>query len=179
MYIWIGINVDEQLTIIKEKAFTIEKTLGFKNSNFTLPLHISLKISFEVDDSVYLNVIETIAEYYQTLNAFEIAVKGIEKDEVIVWIRMHSNENINKIHDDLNEILKNKFSVGIHEYDLDYKFHTTLFMDNDKEKIDKAYDLIRNEVIPSILSANKFVIGTSESGSLGTFSVCKTVITEK
>jgi 2'-5' RNA ligase len=175
MYIWIGINVDEQLKIIKEKSFIIEKKLGFENSNFTLPLHISLKISFEVENSVYLNVIQTIAEYYQTLNAFEVDVKGIEKCEVVIWIRMFSNKSISKIHDDLNEILKNKYNVGLHEYDLDYKFHTTLFMDNDTEKIDKAYDLIRNEVLPSKLIANKFVIGTSESGKLGTYSVYKTV----
>lgn len=113
MYIWIGINVDNQLKKIKEQSFAIEKKLGFKNSNFTLPLHISLKISFEVEDSVYSSVIQTITEYYQKLNAFEVDVKGIEKHEIIIWIRMLSNEIINKIHDDLNEILKNKFNVGL------------------------------------------------------------------
>jgi 2'-5' RNA ligase len=179
MYIWIGINVDDQLKKIKERSFAIEKKLGFKNSNFTLPLHISLKISFEVDDSVYSSVIRTIAEYYQKLNAFEVDVKGIENHEEIIWIRMLSNESINKIHDDLNEILKNKFNVGLHEYDLDYKFHTTLFMDNDSEIIDKAYDLIRNEDLPSKLIVNKFVIGTSESGKLGSYSVNNTVIVER
>lgn len=62
---------------------------------------------------------------------------------------------------------------------LDYKFHSTLFMDNDTEMIDKAYDLIRNEDLPSKLIANKFVIGTSESGKLGTYSVNKSVIVER
>ena len=179
MYIWIGINVDEQISIIKDKAYAIEKSLKLMNSNFSLPLHISLKISFEVEDSVYLNVIQRITEYYQTLNSFEVEVKGIEKYEGIIWIRMLHNERINKIHDDLNEILMSKFNVGLHEYDLDYIFHTTLFMDNNTEKINKAYDLIRDEVLPSKLVATKFVIGVSESGKLGTYSIYKTIIVER
>ena len=64
MFIWVGIDVDSQLKEIKECTQTVENELRFKYSNFKLPLHISLKISFEVTDDMFENVIEDILEVY-------------------------------------------------------------------------------------------------------------------
>lgn len=175
MYIWIGINVDGQLCDVKEKALEIDRNLCFKNSCFTLPLHISLKISFPVDDSRFQAVIGDIVEYYQSLKPFQIAIKGLEKDKNILWIRMVNNKEIDQIHDGLNEMLLEKYGVGLHEYDLDYKFHTTLFMDDDEEKISKAYELIKDIELPHSLIIDSFLIGTSKSGALGTYSVFKEI----
>ena len=50
MYIWTGADVDSQLGEIKELTKRAEGELGFVHSNFTLPLHVSLKMSFYVDD---------------------------------------------------------------------------------------------------------------------------------
>lgn len=47
MYIFLGIDVDNQFAEIKNKATIIDKNIGFKNSCFTLPSHISLKASFK------------------------------------------------------------------------------------------------------------------------------------
>ena len=44
MYIWVGIKVEDQLKMVKAQAQRIENEIGFDHSNFTLPLHISLKI---------------------------------------------------------------------------------------------------------------------------------------
>ena len=46
MYIWVGADVDSQLGEIKELTNDTEKALGIVPSVLTLPLHISLKISF-------------------------------------------------------------------------------------------------------------------------------------
>ncbi len=175
MYIWVGINVDEQLSDIKSAAYRAEKEIGFENSNFTLPFHISLKISFPVGDDIYAEVIASIEEFYKSLEPISVNVRGIENEGVIVWIRMCESEELNRIHDCLNNMLKEKFGVGLHEYDTDYKFHTTLFMENDKNKIDRAYDTVKGVELPSRLLLNKFVIGTSETGALGTYSIYKTV----
>lgn len=175
MYIWVGIDVDSQLWDIKHTAYSAEKEIGFKNSNFTLPLHISLKISFPVDDGIYLDVVQALTEYFKTLSPFEICVKGIENETSIVWIRMSHNETLNKIHDKLNSMLLDSYGVGLHEYDGDYKFHTTLFMEDNNEKTDIAYDKVKNIKIPEKLIANKFVIGISDTGALGTYRVFRTV----
>lgn len=175
MYLWIGIDVDEQLLSIKEKIAQAETDIGFKNSNLTLPLHISLKMSFEVDHSNYDAIYKTVTNYYQTLRPFKIEVDGIKNEGNIVWILMKPCDALNKIHDDLNTVLKEKYGIPLHEYDTDYKFHTTLFMDSDTDKINAAYDTVKNENVSSVLAAERFVIGRSETGALGTYKVIKTV----
>ena len=48
MYIFVGINVEKTLENIGRKVNEINDNLGYEHS--TLPLHISLKMSFEIDN---------------------------------------------------------------------------------------------------------------------------------
>lgn len=175
MFIWIGIDVDNQLLNIKEYALKIDKKLEFEHSCFTLPMHISLKMPFKINDDEFDEIINTVSDYYHSLNVFDIEIDAIENNECIAWIRTKENAILNKISYDLNYILKNNYSIGLHEYDLDYKFHITFFMDIDTNKVKKAFEQIKNFVLPQKLSANRFVIGTSASGDLGTYSILKVV----
>ena len=169
--IWVGIGVDSQLRSIRERISKLEQELAIPNSNLTLPFHISLKMSFSVDRSKSNEVINAIETYYRTVKPFQIPVQGIEYHETIAWIRMAENETLNRIHDDLNEMLLDRFCVGLHEYDRDYLFHTTLFMDDDAYKVLRGYEAIRNEPLPKTLVANQFLIGSSETGALGTYHI--------
>lgn len=171
MYVWIGIDVDNQLFEIKDKARKIEEKIGFKNSGFTLPLHISLKISFYVDDDLFDAVKADIIRVFDEFKPFYIDVLGVEFENTICWIRMNRNQSLDSLHDRLNSVLLEKYGVPLHEYDLDYKFHTTLFMDSDFNKVKKAYSHLGDVSVPSKLTADKFVIGTSPNGELGTYKV--------
>lgn len=173
MYIWIGINVENELSELKEKAQKIDNAYKFKNSCFTLPLHISLKMSFEAETNSAPQIIAFLESYLKALQPFEVCVSGFECFDNICWIRMCKSEQLNKIHDELNAALLKNFLVPLHEYDGDYKFHTTLFMDDDKEKVKAAYDEIKTRPLVSKIRADRFVIGTSKTGALGTFSVIK------
>ena len=175
MYIWVGVEVESQIAEIKKFAFEIEKKIGFENSNFTLPMHISLKISFPVPDAVAENVMKDIEKLYHSVTPFEIAVDKIECYENISWIRYKQNDKIDEIHDRLNAMLFEKYGVGLHEYDCDYKFHTTLFMENNEEKIRSAYETVKNVYLPEKISVNKLLIGVSESGKLGSYRVFREV----
>ena len=175
MYIWLGINVDEQLCEVRDRAYEVNKRLEFENFCYTLPFHISLKMSFYVDDGKFDEVVADIESYYATIEPFEIDIKGIENEQVIVWVRMRESERLNKIHDNLNELLLSKYGVGLHEYDADYKFHTTLFMDGNTDKINDAFELVKNASLPQKLVADRFLIGRSQSGRLGTYSVYKEI----
>ena len=175
MYIWVGVEVESQIAEIKKFAFEIEKKIGFENSNFTLPMHISLKISFPVPDAVAENVMKDIEKLYHSVTPFEIAVDKIECYENISWIRYKQNDKIDEIHDRLNAMLFEKYGVGLHEYDCDYKFHTTLFMENNEEKIRSAYETVKNVYLPEKISVNKLLIGVSKSGKLGSYRVVREV----
>ncbi len=175
MFVWVGINVEEQLRETRMAVDGVFEKIDISNVTCQLPLHISLKISFEIENSLFENVLNDIIAVYDAQEPFEIKVKGIEKHENIEWIRMHSNENIEALATELNMMLKEKYGIPLHEYDLDFIFHTTLFMDDDAEKINTAYSLLGDVELPQALVANTFVIGTSETGKNGTYRVFKTI----
>ncbi len=173
MYIWVGIDVDGQLSPIKERAKTVERAIGFVNSNFTLPLHISLKISFRVEEALADRVMEDILLLYREVTPFSLPVKGLENEDTIAWIRMGESEELNLLHDRLNEMLLTRYRIPLHEYDTDYKFHTTLFMDNDTKKVKRAYDAVKDTPPPHSLQVKRLIIGTSPTGALGSYHVVK------
>ena len=51
MYIWVAIDVNEQVGELREKAENYVSTHGLSSPTLTLPFHISLKISFQIPDN--------------------------------------------------------------------------------------------------------------------------------
>lgn len=175
MFVWIGIDVDDQYDEIKRVAKAVDKKNGFKNSCFTLPMHISLKISFKIDKNDYENIKNSIFQVFESVKPFEIAVNAIENHGNICWIRMKDNPCLNALSAEINGILKEKHNIPLHEYDLDFLFHTSLFLDDDFDKVNMGYEFVKDVVLPEKLIANRFVIGVSESGNLGTYRVVDAV----
>ena len=174
MNIWFGIDVDKYYKDVREIVQKIERDLDF-DLGMLLPYHISLKMSFSVSEDMINNVIESLVNYFINLVPFEVETNKIECHDNIVWVRMKKNSILDNIHIDLNSLLLEKYNIGLHEYDLDFLFHTTLFMDNDKEKIKKAYERIKDIVIPKTMIIDKYVIGISETGKPGTYNVIKEI----
>jgi 2'-5' RNA ligase len=175
MFVWVGINVEEQLKETRMAVDGVFEKIAISNVTCQLPLHISLKISFNIENELFESALKDIESIYQTQKPFEIDIKGIEKHENIMWIRMYSNAEIEELATKLNLMLKEKYNIPLHEYDLDFIFHTTLFMDDDAEKINIAHNLLGDLALPQTLMANRFVIGTSETGENGTYKVYKTI----
>ncbi len=175
MYIFIAIDVDNQLLEIKNKSKIIDKNIEFINSCFKLPLHISLKTSFKVDSSIFDNVINDITNYFLSIKPFRIDIYKLEMYDNIIWIRMNRNKELDKTHDELNKLLLEKYNIRMHEYDLDYKYHTTLFMDDNVNNIKEAYSFINKENLPKSIIANNFIIGVSQTGKLGSYKIYKRI----
>ena len=171
MFIWTAIDVDEQLTAVKKEAKRIEEVVGFRESNITLPLHISLKISCEIPDGKYEEVVRDIKAILNTMPKFEINVRRIELHETIAWIAMEENVHLKKLHASLVEVFLEKYQMQPHKFDLDFKFHTTLFLDSDESKVKDAFLMIKDIELPTTLVADKFVIGMSPEGKVGTYRV--------
>lgn len=175
MYIWVGIDVDSQLCEMRERAAAVERKLGMEISCYTLPMHISLKMSFAADAADAKAIIGDLERYFASQKPFEIPVRGIEREGAIVWIRMCQAPELDRVHDELNAMLSERYGIGLHEYDMDYKFHTTLFMGGDEARLADAASRVADVYLPEKLVASRFVIGTSNTGALGTYSVYKTV----
>ena len=172
MYIWVGIDVDSQLRGIGRLAEKARKEVGCVPQGVALPLHVSLKISFEAPDASVGKVIADIKEIYRGTGAFPMSVAGIEYCGVITWVAIKRSRELDALHDRLNRVLEEKYGVPLHEYDRDYRYHSTLYMDDDAEKVRKVYERIRGASLPETVMAKDFLIGTSESGKPGTYRVC-------
>ena len=175
MYLWFGINVDNYYKSIKERSILINDELNMEVANFELPYHISLKISFEVENGMEELIIKEVESFYKTLKPFKLKVRVIENAGTILWIRYFDNDYLRNISDELNRILNEKFNIPYHEFDLNFIFHTTIFMNDDKDKIKLAHDKFRNEKLPDELYINKFIIGGSDNGIPYTYKVFKEV----
>lgn len=179
MYIWIAANIDRQFVSVRSKALELSEHISIDKSSFTLPQHVSLKISFEVADSVANEVIEDVSQYLARCEPFTIGILPIERNGSILWIPIKDNEFLTKLHEDLDALLCERYGVRQHAFDKCYKFHSTLFIDCNislLEQIKQGLDVVD---IPQKVTVDEFVIGTSKSGVVGTFGVVRNVILPK
>ncbi len=175
MYIWVAIDVNEQVIKLREVAENYINERGLSSTTFTLPFHISLKISFQIPDDKFEDAVSDIRDFYKSLKPFQITVKGIEQSGTIVWITMQDSVELADIHKNLDEMLFEKYGVIQHDFDKDFKFHTSVLMINNEEQIAKAFETIKDTNIPETLRAERFVIGSSAEGLAGTYSVIEEI----
>lgn len=178
MYIWSGILVENEFEPLKNRAIALEKELDIPTL-FDFPMHISTKISFDLQGEKYLKAVDYLTEVYSGLTEFTVPISGIEFCDVIVWVRMAECNALKSLSDKLNGELYEKFGVPVHEYDRDYKYHSTLCMGNPPEKTAAYYDGIKDEKLPENIYARYAAIGVSESGKAHDFKIIKRVRLKK
>lgn len=171
MYIWVAVDVSEQTCELRKNAEKYVENKRLSSPTFTLPFHISLKIAFQVNDNIKDEVIDEISNFFKAIKPFIIEVKNIEKTDNIIWLTMKESEQLNYIHNKLDEILYEKFGVVQHEFDKAFIFHTSILIMDNKEEICTAFDQIKTMAIPQTFSAEKIIIGSSKSGKPSTYCV--------
>ena len=90
-------------------------------------------------------------------------------------IRMCDALLLKVLSEEINGILNPKHSMLYHQYDLDFKFHTLLFLDQDYEKIRKAYMKVQDTRLSETLVVKRFADCISPTGKLGTFKIDKVI----
>ena len=173
MYIWTGIIVEGQLDEVKAEAIKAEKKLNLPPL-FGFPMHVSVKISFFVPNDKTNEVVDFLTEYFSSLKPFAIPVKAIELEDTIVWVRMKECDELKNIQSDMNSLLGEKFGVPVHEYDTDFKFHSTLCM-ADEGTAKAFYAEVKNAHVPSVLKAKKAGVAISEEWKAFGFKIIKTI----
>jgi 2'-5' RNA ligase len=172
MYLWIAVDLEDQLQEVREELVRVERLICSNDPALTLPLHTSLKISFEVDDKYANEVRSAVRQYLSALQSFQIAPERVESTGKLTWIRMKESRELSQIHGALDLIMEEKFGVPQHVFDRDFIFHTTLFAATDPHKLEKILNLPK---LPELLTVRSFIIGSSRSGTAGTYSVDETI----
>ena len=177
MYIWIACDVSRQLGFIRGKCIEFNSSIGLSEIAFSLPQHISLKISFEVEDDILNEVTDRVSQYLSEQGAFYVYGARPEVFGSILWLSFDENETLLRLHKELDDILLSEYGVPYHELDKCFKFHSTLFID-DRAELLAMYDKVCAIPIDSPVEVNSFVIGTSKSGKAGEYSVVKNISTK-
>ena len=175
MYLWFAIDVDKYFNDLKIKVEAAKNKIGFRYGTNGLPYHISLKISFEAPKGLENDIISTVEDFYKTLKSFTVRVKEIEANNKILWVRYYDNDYLKYIGTTLNKLLNDKYGIKYHDFDINFIFHTTLFMNENQEIINKGYELLKDEELPNELIINKLLIGYSPMGIPETYSVLKEI----
>ena len=172
MYIWTALYIEDNLEELRDQAIRIGEELGVKCPLTFLPLHVSLKISFPVDDKRVDECIDVLCAYYSKLGPFSIEIEGYEMQKGIIWLRIRENEKLVEIHNRLDELMLSRFDAKPNALDREFIYHCTLFIDTD-DKLSAAFKALKGIPLPRKLLAREFLIGASETGLPGTYSVFK------
>ena len=175
MYLWTAINVDDQLADLRRQSEAAARALGLPDAPFTLPLHVSLRISFPADDAAAPAILEDIRAYYRTLRPFAMQVSGVEDTGDIVWLRMKESEKLSAIHAHLCDTLAARYGVPPHPFDARFIFHATLLMTNAPGQSARGFEMLKNKPVPATLRADRFIIGASPSGAIGSYHVLEEI----
>lgn len=168
MYLWVAVDLEDQLQELRQELDRVERLICSNDPALTLPLHTSLKISFEVDDKYANEVRNDLREYLSNLKSFRIAPERVESMGNLTWIRMKESSELCGIHSALDLLIERKFGVPQHVFDRDFIFHATLFAATAPARFEKILCLPR---LPEYVTARSFIIGSSRSGAAGTYSV--------
>lgn len=171
MYLWLAIDVNEQLRQLRAQAEECSRRLHAQNPALTLPLHVSLRISFPLDNMTWEAAVKEIEQYYASLRPFDMEPQGIEAYGEVVWLKIKENPALSVIHRELVALLLAEYGVLPHEFDKAFLYHASLFMDPDPARLDAAYALLRHAPYPERLTAQRLLIGCSETGRAGEYRV--------
>ena len=170
MYVWTALYIEDELEEVRDRAIGIGEDTGVKCPLTILPLHISLKISFQIEDSRLDECVSCLCDCFSTIGPFSVEVEGYEHSQGVVWIRMKENARLAEIHSHLDEMMMARFGAKPHEFDLSFIYHATVFFDEDS-KLEPAFEKIKTVPLQGKIHARDFLIGTSETGKPGTYSV--------
>ena len=174
MHIWIGCRLHEEFE--KELRTRCERECGdlaLDAVAFTLPQHISLKISFDAGEG-YEKVLDTVEAILRREEKFYVNPKDMEVMGNILWITFRENKTLRRLHDLLDWELAQGFGIGQHPFDRNFRFHSTLYF-GEPETLRQAQRRLAAFPLPEELAVDTFLLGISPDGTPGSYRVVRQV----
>lgn len=161
MYVWVGCDVNPKFLEYREKVKEFNADLKLSGQALNFPQHISLKITFEMDEDVAKHCIKDMIEFLKEAKPFTAKADKLElTDDNIIWLKMVENEQFKYLHEELDQIAIS-YAVKQHAFDKNFIFHSTVIMDDDREKLEKMFERLQGVPYPEELKINTFLVGHS------------------
>lgn len=174
MYLWIGCKLPEAFSQeIRRYLLSLPGSSAMDLSGFSLPQHISLKISFEAG-AKYAQMLNHLSHLLQLQKPFSVHPIGVESLSSILWICFRENTHLQQLHRMLDTELEHRFGIGQHPFDQQFIFHSTLCMGK-AEAISALEQQFSSFQFPSELVIDTFLLGISETGDSGSYRVIREI----
>lgn len=174
MYIWIGCRLPEGFeNALRARCVPLGQELGLDLAGFSLPQHISLKISFEAGEH-YAQILDFLERSLKKEKEFYVNLSGIERMGNILWLAFRENGTLRRLHNMLDVELKSRFAISQHLFDKAFAFHSTLFL-GEPERLDMARLALADLQLPEVLPIDTFLLGVSETGTSGSYHVVRQI----
>ncbi len=174
MYLWVGCKLPEEFEReIRAHCLKLNEQIKLDTVAFELPQHISLKISFQTN-----RVDEVLADlefYLSAQHPFWVDILEADRLGNILWLTVAENETLSHLHSELDARLERCFEIPQHEFDKCFKFHSTLFMDADTERVAQMCDALKEHPLARTLPVDTFLLGISETGKPGTCHIVRQI----
>lgn len=175
MYIWIGCKMPQFYeTEIRRHCLALNEKINLDTTAFSLPQHISLKISFPAPDGSEDEIAAYLEELLMGIGSFSVELLPPEQAGNILWLPVGENPMLEQLHKMLDTQLQERFGIQQHPFDKCFKFHSTLFMD-EAEQLSRMLRLMEDDLFRRILKVTTFLIGVSPDGSPGSYQVVREV----
>ncbi len=174
MYIWIGCKLPADFEReLRRHCLAANRQIVLDTTAFSLPQHISLKISFDTPE--YETVLAELADYLSAQHPFSVRLDSAEQVGKILWLPVAENTTLQLLHYQLDDLLKRRFGIPQHEFDKTFLFHSTLFIDENTGKIEAMKNTMADFPLPRALNIDTFLLGLSPDGTNGSYSVVQTI----
>lgn len=147
---------DRIVSICKEA----NKGIGLPETVFFFPLHISMKKSFRVRDFERARC--DVLQYMQEAGRLHCRIGPVVKHKNMIWLPVIESETINAWHIGLDQMLLEKHSVEIDEYDRDFKPHLSLFTKGSHDRMVRMMDALLGRIPETDVEFTRFVVGSSD-----------------
>lgn len=175
MYIWIGCRLPVEFErTIRSRCLELNRDIGLGTVAFSLPQHISLKISFDAGAQTP-EILDAVEAILRKEKQFYVNPHAIETAGSILWITFQENDTLRKLHHLLDRTLEQDFGVPQHPFDKDFLFHSTLFL-GEPERLARMQAGLSGFALPPELAVDTFLLGLSETGEAGSFRVVRQII---
>lgn len=174
MYIWIGCKLPGEFERqVRGLVAEYGEDLAPDISGFSLPQHISLKISFEAGKR-WEEIMDKIGQILRSEENIHVTPAGVEQQGNILWVAFRENAQLRRLHNLLDRELRKDFGIPQHLFDKAFRFHSTLCLGK-QEDLRVLLERIKAVSLPGELEIDAFLLGISETGKSGTYRVVRQI----
>lgn len=174
MYLWIGCKLPTGFeTKLRHQCLLLNEQIGLDTVAFSLPQHISLKISF--CSGQWADILSYMEQYLSRQAPFSVEIQPPQRNVNILWLPVVENTTLQRLHQQLDQHLEERFGIPQHEFDKCFQFHSTLFMDADADKLDRMRQALLPLLIANTMTVDTFLLGVSETGTPGSYRILREI----